>query len=138
VGSSIAAFLTHAARVAFAAGAMLGVGGLLWLAIGVITALAGIQTGTVVLVSTALIALAGIGAGSYISVRYITPNSLVHPTAGAVALALLFVLVTMHGDVGSYRVVAPVGAGAIALISAFITRSFKAPPNKSLERTRDR
>lgn len=122
MGTLIAAFLAHATRVVFAAGAMLAVSGVLWLAIGIVTALAGIQTGSVVLISMAFIALAGIGAGSYVSVRYITPNSVLHPILAAVALALVFVFFTMHGDVGMYRVMTPVCAGVVALVAAVISR----------------
>ena len=138
MGTTIAACITHAARTAFAAGAMLVACGVLWLAIGIVTALAGIQTGMVVLISIALIVLGGIAVGSYVSVRYITPNAVLHPVIAAVALALLFVVFTMHGDVGLFRIFTPVVAGTVAAIAAFIGRSFKAPPNTSLERTRDR
>jgi len=137
VGTFIAAYLAHAARVVFAAGSMLLVGVVFWLAVGILTALLGIQTGTVVLISMALSALVAIAAGSYISVRYITPNRILHPIIAAVALAVLFVVVTTQGDVGSYRVVVPLGAGVVAAIAAVVSRSAKAPPNKSLERTRE-
>jgi uncharacterized protein YneF (UPF0154 family) len=137
VGTVIAAFLTHAARTAAVAGAMLIVGVALWFVIGVLTALAGIQTGTVVLTSMVLIALAGIAAGSFISVRYVTRNAVMHPVVAAVALALLFVSLTMYGDVGADRVLVPLGAGVVAAIAAVASRSKNTPPNKSLERTRE-
>ena len=124
MGNSIATYIAHVARAAFAAGVMLVVSGVLWLVIGIVTALAGIQTGTVVLISMTLITVAGIAVGSCISVRYITPNAVLHPVIAAVALALLFVALTMHGDVGLYRVLTPVVAGAVAAISAIITRYF--------------
>jgi len=133
----IAAFLAHAARVVAAAGAMLAIGVALWFVIGVLTALAGIQTGPVVLTSIVLIALAGIAMGSFISVRYITRNAVIQPTVAAVGLALVFVSLTMHGDVGADRVLVPLGAGIAAAISAVISRSNRTPPNKSLERTRE-
>jgi hypothetical protein len=117
---------------------MLAIGVALWFAIGVLTALAGVQTGPVVLTSMVLIALAAIGAGTFISVRYITRNAVIQPIIAAVGLALLFVSLTMHGDVGGDRVLVPLGAGIVAAISAVISRSNKAPPNKSLERTRER
>jgi hypothetical protein len=138
VGVFIAAYLAHAARVAFAAGAMIAVGGALWLALGVLTALAGIQTGNVVLASMAVVALVSIAVGSFISVRYITPNAVLHPVVAAVSIALLFVSLTTSGDTGSFAVLVPAGAGAIAAISAFASRSSKAPPNTSLERTREK
>ena len=137
MGIFIAAYLAHAARVAFAAGAMIAVGGALWLAIGVLTALAGVQSGGVVLASVAVIALVSIAAGSFISVRYITPNAVLHPVIAAVSIALLFVSLTASGDTGSFPVLALAGAGVVAAIAAFASRSSKAPPNTSLERTRD-
>jgi hypothetical protein len=133
----IAAFFAHAARIAAAAGVMLAIGVALWFGIGVLTALAGVQTGSVVLTSMVLIALAAIAAGTFISVRHITRNAVMQPIIAAVALALLFVSLTMHGDVGGDRVLVPLGAGIVAAIAAVISRSKKAPPNKSLERTRE-
>jgi hypothetical protein len=138
VGIFIAAYLAHAARVAFAAGAMIAVGGALWLVVGMLTALAGIQSGNVVLASMAGIALVSIAAGSFISVRYITPNAVLHPVLAAMSIALLFVSLALSGDTGAVPILVLVGAGAIAAISAFTSRSSKAPPNTSLERTRDR
>ena len=86
----------------------------------------------------AVIALVSIAAGSFISVRYITPNAVLHPVVAAVSIALLFVSLTMSGDTGAVPILGLVGAGAIAAIAAFASRSSKAPPNTSLERTRDK
>jgi predicted tellurium resistance membrane protein TerC len=116
---------------------MLVAGVALWFVIGVFTALAGIQTGPVVLTSMVLIAIAGIAAGSFLSVRYITRNAVMHPIVAAIILSLLFVSLTMHGDVGADRVLVPLGAAMAAAISAVISRSNGTPPNKSLARTRE-
>ena len=137
MGNFIAAYLAHAARVAFAAGAMLIVGVALWVVIGVLTSLAGVQTGALVLTSTALIVVVAIAAGAYVSVRYITPDAVLHPVIAAVAMALLVVALTTRGDVGALRLLVPLGAGAIAAFSAVISRSSKAPPNNRFERSRD-
>lgn len=120
MGAFIAAYLTHTARVIFAAGVMLAIGGALWLALGVLTALADIQTGSVVLTSMVLIALAGIAGGSFVSVRHITPNSILHPVIAAEVLAVLFVSITMDGDVGPMRLLVFLGAGVTAAMAAFI------------------
>jgi hypothetical protein len=137
VGTFIAAYLSHAARVAFAAGAMLLAGGVIWLVLGVFTAVAGIQAGTVVLISMAAVVVGAVAIGSYVSLKYITPNSVLHPVIAAAAAALGAVTFAVRGDLGVLPVVVPLCAGAFAAVSAFIVRSFATPPNKSLERTRD-
>jgi hypothetical protein len=138
VGIFIAAYLAHAARVIFAAGAMFVVAVALWLVIGILTALAGIQTGTVVLISMLVIAVAGIAVGSYVSVRYITPNAVLHPVLAAVSAAITFDALTTQGDLGFIRIAVPVSAAVVAAVTAIGSRSSKTPPKKSLGRTRDR
>jgi hypothetical protein len=117
---------------------MLVAGGVLWLSLGIITAMAGIQTGTVVLASLAVVVLGAVAVGSYVSVRFITPNSILHPVIAAAAVALGAVSLGVRGDVGVLPLVVPLCAGAFAALSAFICRSTRTPPDKSLERTREK
>ena len=138
MGTFIAAYLVHAARVAFAACAMLVAGGAIWFVLGVLTAVAGVQTGTVVLVSMAVVVLGAVAVGSYVSTRYITPNSILHPVVAAAAMALGAITFAVRGDVGLLPVVVPVCAGAFAALSAYVSRFTAAPPDKSLERTREK
>jgi hypothetical protein len=138
VGIFIAAYLAHAARVIIAAGAMFVAAVALWFVIGIITALAGIQTGAVVLISMVVIAVAGIAVGSYVSVRYITPNAVLHPVVAAVSIAITYEALTTQGDLGFIRIVVPLGAAVVAAVAAIGSRSSKTPPNKSQGRTRDR
>ncbi len=136
LGIFIAAYLIHAARVACAAVAMLVAGGTIWFVLGVLTAMAGIQTGTVVLICLVSVVLGAVAIGSYVSIRCITPNSILHPVIAAAAVALAVVTFAIRGDVGVLPVVVPLCAAAFAVLSAFIARSITTRPNKSIERTR--
>jgi hypothetical protein len=138
VGVSFAAYLAHAARIAFAAGAMLAIGISAWIALGMLTVLTGVQSGAVVLIGFILVAVTGIAGGSYVSVRYITPLSVFHPVVAAAVLGLIPVGVILRGEAGFVRVTILFAAVAVAALAAFVSRSIMAPPNTSLERTRHR
>jgi hypothetical protein len=137
VGIFIAAYLVHAARVALTGIAMLIAGGVIWLVLGIVTTAAGVQTGTVVLICMALVVLGAVAVGSFASVRYITPNSVLHPAIAAAGVTLGAVKLLVRGDVGILPILVPLCAGGLAALAALIFRSRGAPPNTSLERTRD-
>jgi hypothetical protein len=124
-------------RVAFAAGAMLLVGTATGLYLDLLAALASPPTGAEILIGALIVVVVGIAGGTFVSVRYITPNSVLHPALGAAVLAAVPVGITLTGDVGLIRVGIVLAAVAIAVTSALVSRSREAPPKTSIERRRE-
>jgi hypothetical protein len=124
-------------RVAFAAGAMLLVGTATGLYLDLLAALASPTTGAEILIGALIVVVVGIAGGTFVSVRYITPNSVLHPALGAAVLAAVPVGITLTGDVGLIRVGIVLAAVAIAVTSALVSRSREAPPKTSIERRRE-
>jgi hypothetical protein len=134
---SIAKLVLHAVRVALAAGAMLLIGALAGMVMGWFSTIVGIRSGTAILVGFLLVAIIGIAGGTYVSIRHIASNSILHPLAAGALLGLFPVGVTFQGDTGLMRVYIVLSVVAIAAISAFVIRSKTTPPNSSLERARE-
>ena len=137
-GISIARFFSHVVRVTFTAGAMLLIGVVASKVTGWIHSILDIRSVVAVLLQFLLIAIAGIAGGTYVSVRYITPNSIWHPVLAGALLGLFPVGVTFQGDAGLMRVSIVLSAIAIAAIAAVALRSRAVRPLTSLERTRER
>ena len=116
---------------------MLLIGGMAWIVLGMLTVLMGVQSGSAVLIGFILVVVAGITAGTYISVRYITPSSVLHPVVAAAAIGLMPAGVVLEGETGFVRLAILVGVSAVATVAAFISCSVVAQLNKSLERTRE-
>ena len=125
-------------RVALAAGTMLLVGTATALYLDLLAAIARPTSAAEILIGGLLVALVGIAGGTFVSVRYITPNSVLHPALGAAVLGAVPVGVTFTGDAGLIRAGIVLGAVAIAVTAAVVTRSRVAPRKTSLERTRER
>jgi hypothetical protein len=123
VAISIAKVVLHAVRVALAAGAMLLSGVVAGIVMGWLSTIAGIQSGTAVLIGFLLVAIIGIAGGTYISIRHITSNSVLHPVAAGALLGLFPVGVTFQGDTGLMRVAIVLSTVAIAAIAAVVIRS---------------
>jgi hypothetical protein len=123
VAISIAKVVLHAVRVALAAGAMLLSGALAGMVLGWFSTIAGIHSGTAVLIGFLLVAIIGIAGGTYVSIRHITSNSVLHPVAAGALLGLFPVGVTFQGDTGLMRVAIVLSTVAIAAIAAVVIRS---------------
>ena len=129
MGRAIVSLLFHAFRVALAAVTMLVVAFGLWVLIGIITGILDIQYPTLVLVSTIAIAAAAFCGGGYVSARYITTRSLLHPTLAAVVLAAIWLTIFTRGDLGDLGIVAaiPIAAGVVAAGGAALARATGGP-----------
>lgn len=123
MGLFLAAYIAHSIRVLLAAGVMLLVAVAVWLVVGIATATLGIQTPTVIVGSMFLIATLAVATGSYVSVRYITPNSLLHPVLAAIGLVAADTAVFTIGVVGSLPYVLMLGAASVSALTAFVARS---------------
>lgn len=132
---SIASLLSHAVRVALAAGAMLLVGAVVSKVTGWIGSIVGIRSGAAVLIGFSLVAIGGIAGGTYVSIRHITPNSILHPVLAGAVLGLFPVGVTFQGDAGLMRAAVFLITVAIAAVAAFVIRARLTPPDISPERT---
>lgn len=129
-------FVSHALRIALAFGAMVLICYLAGKILGWFGSIAGMRSPVAFFSQLFLIALVGIGGGVYISVRYITPNSVWHPVVAGVLLGLYPVGVTFSGDAAGMRFAIFLIVTAIATIAAFVFRSRRAPPDAPLERER--
>jgi hypothetical protein len=136
VAISIASVVAHAVRVALAGGAMLLIGALASVVMGWVTSMAGIGSFTSIVVAFLLVAIIGIAGGTYVSIRHIALNSVLHPVAAGVLLGLFPVGVTFQGDAGLMRVAIVLIAAAIAAIAALIIRYRTTSPKISQQRTR--
>jgi hypothetical protein len=116
---------------------MLLVGTATGLYLDLLAALASPPTGAEILIGALIVVVVGIAGGTFVSVRYITPNSVLHPALGAAVLAAVPVGITLTGDVGLIRVGIVLAAVAIAVTSALVSRSREAPPKTSIERRRE-
>jgi hypothetical protein len=108
---------------------MIAVGVTLWLLVGIVTGLIGMQTPTVVLASTAVIAVIAILAGGYVSVQRITPNSLLHPVLAGIAVSMLCLSISTKGDLELLSAAVVAAAALFAAIGAALGRSRTKPPN---------
>jgi hypothetical protein len=117
---------------------MLLIGGVAWIALGMVNVFTGLLSGAAALIGFLLVAIIGIAGGSYVSVRYITPLSVLHPIVAAGALGLVPIGVVLQGDVGLVRFAILLGVVVVSAAASFISRRIAAPPNTSFERTRDR
>ena len=125
MGTFLAAYLVHGFRVALAALTMVLLGVVLWLLFGIGSATIGLRTPVLVFAFAA----ATFAAGGFVSARYITPGSVIHPVIAAVAVAVLCIAMWSAGDVSPLYVGVPVVAGVIAAIGAAAARVVGAPPN---------
>jgi hypothetical protein len=122
--------LFNAARVVLAALTMLAIGVALWLAIGIITGVLGVQTPTVVLVGVGAAALVAFGGGGYVSAKRITPGSVLHPAVAGAGLGLTFATLFTKGDVGLPMVVVVTASGIVAAAGAACARPQRIPPKE--------
>src|SRR5882757_204609 len=106
--------LVHLLRILLAAVAMLLPALILWLLVGITSAGLGIQSPTFVLISVGLIAAITFASGGYLSARYITPQSWLHPVTASLGLVLLYLSAFTTGDVGALDV-------GLLLVSAVVT-----------------
>jgi hypothetical protein len=137
MGTAIAIVLSYVVRVAFVAGVMLLVGFVVSTVMGWFNSLLGIQSGAAVLMGFLLVAIAGIAGGTYVSMRFVFPNAILHPVVAAALLGLFPAGVTFQGDAGLMRFAIVMSTIAIATIAAVVIR-FRAKPNYSPELMRDR
>jgi len=121
-GALIAALLAHAFRVLLVVVTMVLVAIGLWLIIGILSATTGIQSPRLVLLSVTAIALAAVSSGGYISARYITPTSLLHPIVAASLVGVLAGAVFTSGDTGALAFGVPIAAAIVAAIGALVAR----------------
>jgi len=126
MGRAIVSFLFHAFRVVLAAVSMLVVAFGLWVLVGTTTAIFGIQSPTLVLGSAIAIAVAAFSGGGYVSARYITARSLLHPTLAAIVLAVVYQSILTRGDIGIVAAV-PIAAGVVAAGGAALARATGGP-----------
>jgi hypothetical protein len=124
----VAGYLAHALRVLLAALAMLAIAIALWLLVGILTALLGVRSPTLVLVSAGLIALVALIVGGYISAKRITPNSLLHAALAGTVASLLYVCIFTTG-LWTISCSVVVAAGIAAAVGAAIARSRRTRPN---------
>lgn len=73
----------------------------LWLLVGITSTVLGIQSPTFVLISVGLIAVIAFAAGGYLSARYITPRSWLHPMLASLVIGLLYLTRFSSGEVGA-------------------------------------
>lgn len=109
---------------------MLAIGVALWLAIGIITGVLGVQTPKVVLVGVGAVALVAFGTGGYVSAKRITPGSVLHPAVAGAGLALTFGTLFAKGDIGLPMVVIVAACGIVAAAGAAWARSRRIPPKQ--------
>ena len=132
LSSPYSALVVHTFRVALAALTMVAIAFTLWLILGVLISMLGLERyfgATSAFVWVVSITLIPILAGGYISARRITPNSVVHPVLAAILVALLCLLAFARGELGLLSV-GVVGSAAIAAaIGAFLARKTATPPN---------
>jgi hypothetical protein len=121
MGRAIVSFLFHAFRVVLAAVTMLVVAFGLWVLIGTTTAILGIQSPTLVLLSAIAISVAAFSGGGYVSARYITARSLLHPTLAAGVLAGIYESIFTRGDIGIAAAM-PIAAAVVAAGGAALAR----------------
>jgi hypothetical protein len=128
VPTFVATYLADALRVVLAALAILVIGIVLWLLLDLLREALGIETPTVGLLSTAVIALLAPMVAGYASARFITPISLTHAAlAGAIVSALyVFIFTTGPWATGCGLVAA---ASIAAAIGAADGRPRAPPPN---------
>jgi hypothetical protein len=132
VDTSLAAYLVHALRVLLAALTMIGIGLALWLLLGVVTSVLGLQeflgpkSALAIVVTVSLLPIFG---GGYVSARYITPNSVLSPILAGIVLALLYGWAFASGDVGALRFGIVGAAVAAAALGAVLGRRLRSPPN---------
>lgn len=112
----------YAIRVAIAAGVMLLLGIATSIVLRIFDWIADAQSGMVVVGEFLLISIIGIAGGAHVSVRYITPNSVLHPVLAAAVLGLFPIGVTFHGDAGWMRAGIAAAAITIATIAAVVSK----------------
>jgi hypothetical protein len=123
VGQALIDLLFHGLRAALAAVSMLLIAVGLWLLVGVATVTLGLRSPALVLIGALMIAVGAFAGGGYISARYITPRSWVHPTVAAVILGFLYDSAFTTGDIGELALVLPIAAGAIGAAGAAVART---------------
>jgi len=132
LNSSLATFVVHCFRVALAALTMIAIAFILWLTLGVLISMLGLERyfgATSAFLWVISITFIPILAGGYISARRITPNSVLHPVLAAILVALLCFVAFARGNLGLLPV-GIIGAAAIAAaIGAFLARKTATPPN---------
>jgi hypothetical protein len=97
VPTFVATYLEDALRVVLAALAILVIGIVLWLLLDLLRDALGIETPTVGLLSTAVIALFAPMVGGYASTRFITPISLTHAVLAGAIVSVLYVFIFTTG-----------------------------------------
>ena len=133
----VAAYLMHAARVIAAALVMVLTALALWLVIGLLSSMLGLQTSGFVLVSAGLIAAVAVLSGGYVSARHITPRSLLHPVLASLSLAVLYLSTFTSGNTGALSLVILAAAAIVAAVGAMFGRYSGKPPNNRIERSRE-
>jgi hypothetical protein len=94
-------YLAHLFRILLAAVTMLLLALILWLLAGPTSTILGVQSPTFVLVSVGLIAAIAFATGGYVSARYITPRSWLHPVLASVIMSLFYLTMFSSGNVGA-------------------------------------
>lgn len=125
MGTPLAAFLIHAARVFAAVVAMFSAGIMAWVVAMFIAVLLGEPSEKFVLVAAIAIGIAAVCGGTFLSVRFITPGSVLHPVFAALFLAIAYLAICTDGDIGSLAVGMPFTAIVLAAIAALTFRSDK-------------
>jgi hypothetical protein len=125
VRTSFAAFIIHAVRVFAAVVAMFAAGIMAWIVVMFITVLVGEPSGKFVIIGAVAIGIAAVCGGTFLSVRLITPGSVLHPVLAALSLAIAYLAICTVGDVGSLTVGLPSTAIVIAAVAALTFRSDK-------------
>jgi len=132
LNSSLASFAVHSLRVGLAALTMIAIAFILWLTLGVLIAMLGLERyfgATSAFLWVVSITFLPILAGGYISARRITPNSVLHPVLAAILVALLCLLAFARGALGLLPVGMISAAVIAAAIGAVLARNTATPPN---------
>ncbi len=123
VGAPFAAFLIHTLRVLAAVAAMFAAGIVAWIVVLFITVLLGEPSEKFLFVGAATIGIAAVCGGTFLSVRSITPGSVLHPVLAALTLAIAYLAICTRGDIGGLAVGLPFTAIVIAAAAALTFRS---------------
>jgi hypothetical protein len=121
----------HLLRILLAAVAMLLSALVLWLLVGITSAGLGVQSPTFALVSVGVIAVITFATGGFLSARYITPRSWLHPVMASLAIVLLYLSVFTAGDVGALDIGFLLVSAVVTAGGAILGRHVARPPNIS-------
>jgi hypothetical protein len=94
----------------------------LWILVGVVTSVLGIQSPRLLLVCAISLAAFGAGIGGYISARYITPKSFPHTIVAAVLIGVIYEHIFTSGDIGALEPSILIGAASFAALGVGVAR----------------